>query len=323
MLSKIKYEYYSKLFDDLISQNKLQDIKVSLDKISDNPNLFYNLSRKYSHHFLKNTQLEIIKPKIVWLNSYLPEIGKDIDNFISYYLSNFQKNIFKINSFEKEIKNLSSRFPISKSINLHNAIESSIIYQWLIQLNSSSSYNIISNHSAFYSTPEGYNFTNSNLTQSFFLLIIHPYKLYQIMKTKFDGEKSLAQNFLLNLDQRPIAEKIDDFEFEINRKSWPIFNQSWIDTNVVDSLKGKIIKIEDFYKDPEETLISIVMHLIQSGIKIELNYDLIGAFLSDNNFDENIFNNTDLKISNSEKKFLDRNISVCCEKLDYSLDQFI
>ena len=28
-------------------------------------------------------------------------------------------------------------------------------------------------------------------------------------------------------------------------------------------------------------------------------------------------------ISNSEKKFLDRNISVCCEKLDYSLDQFI
>ena len=55
--------------------------------------------------------------------------------------------------------------------------------------------------------------------------------------------------------------------------------------------------------NPFDTLSSIILHLIQSGVKIELNYDLINNFISNNptTKNEEVFD-----ISQKEKKFIDQ-----------------
>ena len=62
-----------------------------------------------------------------------------------------------------------------------------------------------------------------------------------------------------------------------------------------------------------EVLSSIILHLIQSGVEIELNYDLIENYVKNNSYEQN---DTYEEISTKEKKFLDQYVSDIIESYD-------
>ena len=81
--------------------------------------------------------------------------------------------------------------------------------------------------------------------------------------------------------------------------------ESWTDPNVLSSLRGKIIAKKEILNNTFETLSSVILHLIQSGVEMDLNYDFIENFTNQNpvpDFD------IDINISKKEKKFLDKYI---------------
>ena len=86
------------------------------------------------------------------------------------------------------------------------------------------------------------------------------------------------------------------------------------DANVVNSLKGKIISKKDLDNNTYEVLSSIILHLIQSGVELDLDYDLIDQFVKNNpvKHDDSLDD-----ISTKEMKFLDKYVSDLIE--DYEL----
>ena len=88
---------------------------------------------------------------------------------------------------------------------------------------------------------------------------------------------------------------------------------SWTDANVLNSLKGKIISKKELYENTYEVLSSIILHLIQSGVGIELNYDLIDNFVKNNPI---INKNNPNDISQKEKKFLNKYVDDIIDMYD-------
>ena len=75
---------------------------------------------------------------------------------------------------------------------------------------------------------------------------------------------------------------------------------------------GKVISIKELHENTYEVLSSIILHLIQSGVEIELNYDLIDNFVKENSYKKDDLN---VEIS-SKEKFLDKYLSDTVENYD-------
>ena len=91
-----------------------------------------------------------------------------------------------------------------------------------------------------------------------------------------------------------------------NRQSWDIHAQSWLDPNVLNTYRGLAIGNEEFSLRTEEVLTKVIFHLIQAGLKIEVDYEVIAEFINDNKFIPKEFSSD---ISNKEKKLITNNIN--------------
>ena len=161
----------------------------------------------------------------------------------------------------------------------------------------------IENIHSFFSTQHNYNFTDAFLTKCYFLIVDEPLQVYQDIKHRHNLDKDLAQNIMFNLDNKPLMD--EKFNIEVTRKSWPIHTSSWTDPNVMNALKGLVLNKRLLLQKDLDTYASIILHLKQANIKINLQYDLIQQYLDENNF-INQSNIPDL--SNNEKKFIEKNI---------------
>ena len=117
----------------------------------------------------------------------------------------------------------------------------------------------------------------------------------------------------MNLDQKELKYDFGKTSFYLSKKGWHTNTQSWTDANVVNSLKGKIISTKELKNNSYEVLSSIILHLIQSGVEIELDYDLIENFVKNNLY---IDNEAYEEISTKERKFLDKYVSDIIENYD-------
>ena len=115
------------------------------------------------------------------------------------------------------------------------------------------------------------------------------------------------------MDQRATLQDQNKTSFYLFRKGWHTNTESWTDANVVNSLKGKIISTKELKNNSYEVLSSIILHLIQSGVEIELDYDLIENFVKSNSYIENEFYE---ELSTKERKFLDKYVSDIIENYD-------
>ena len=92
-----------------------------------------------------------------------------------------------------------------------------------------------------------------------------------------------------------------DYEVCENRQSWNIYSNSWRDPNVISTFRGLLIPLQDFIEKPHETLTKTLFHLIQAGVKVEMNYDLIDQYVLNNKLEDEHFIHD---ISKKEKKII-------------------
>ena len=118
------------------------------------------------------------------------------------------------------------------------------------------------------------------------------------------GSKEAAINEIITADYSIKETSTKNITFLENKQSWAINLKSWSNHNVISSYRGKLIKYEDIINDTENTLVEIIYHLKQSGMNIDINFDIIADFVAKNPIFENSFEEP----SNQEKKLLSRNI---------------
>ena len=300
-LNRFQYHYHTKNIDGFISSENYDEFFKYLNKVSDNKDLFYKLSLKYISKAINSSKNNFINKKIVWMNSFMKN---DLDFLNKFFLFYNQGNGFLYRDNQTYLSAIDDILIKNEEIDFNTFINQSYFFQWMILNNNNSQNQFFINELPFFSTKDNFNFTKPNITQSYIFLLNDPYVVYNNIKTIHDGDQQIARNVFLNLDNKPTLENFNKATFNLSKQGWHTNTLSWTDPNVLNSLKGKIILKKDLIREPYETLSSIILHLVQSGVEIELNYDLIEKFVKQNP----ISNESGIEVSQKEKKFIDQYI---------------
>lgn len=300
-LNNFKYHYHEKQLGSLIESKNFEEAIKYLFEISDKKKIFYNLSVKHISKLINQISHDDNNNKIVWINSFLKEDINYLNIFLEEYLQSSYQLKQKINSYEEEISNVLTN---EENIDFNSLINQSYLFQWLVLNRYPISSKFITNHYSFFSSENNYNFTKPYLTQAYIFVINHPYDVYEHIKKNNNNDQEVARNIFLNLDNKAQLNRVDNIFFNIPQKGWHIHTSSWTDANVLNSLKGKIITKKELHQSTFETLSSIILHLIQSGVKIDLNYDLIENFTKNNSLKES--SPKERELSQKEMKFLNQ-----------------
>ena len=317
IIQNIKFQYKIKLIEDLLQNSKYSEINSTLSEITKkNPTDSYNLLRNFIQKILNITSEEkILNDNLVFINSFEQIDAELITKFIDFYLNKVNFYNYEISDYNKELVSTISKIKNEKNITADDLFQNTLFYQSILTYLKREKVQFLNNQFAFFSTPTDLNFTNTRITRCYFLLIDHPYTSYKFYKDKFKS-KDLAMNTFLNSDNEPLKYNFENSILTVTRKNWAIFNNSWSDPNVANTLRGVILKKTDYFENPDEFFASIVLHLRQSGYDIPLNYSLISEYLS-LNVPKN--SNIDVEISNHEKKALKREVESFADHFGYDL----
>ena len=317
IIQNIKFQYKVKLIEDLFENSKFSEINSTLLEITKkNPTDSFNLLRNFIEKILNITSEEkILNDNLVFINSFDKSDAEIIIKFIDFYLNKVNFSNYEISDYNKELVYTINRIKNEKNITADILFQNSLYYQSILTFLKSEKVQFLNNQFAFFSTPSGLNFTNTRITRCYFLLIDHPYTSYKIFKNKLRS-KDLAMNTFLNSDNEPLRYTFDNSVLAVTRKNWAVYNNSWSDPNVANTLKGAILKKTDYLENPDEFFASIVLHLRQSGYDIPLNYSLISEYSSLNISNKG---DIDIDISNHEKKILKREVEGFADDFGYDL----
>ena len=305
IIENIKYNYFIKVFEEDLKNLNFDSLQANLHKLAKNPHLYSKIHKKFFKEFNDIINSHNIFPcNYIFINSFLEEDLSLISNFLKYYFEKTNYQQFRKIKYEDLLDQTNMLLKEHSGLMVfEDVVSSSMIYQSLFGFLNEEKELYIENIHSFFSTPHNYNFTDAFLTKCYFLIVDEPLQVYQDIKYRHNLEKDLAQNIMFNLDNKPLID--EKYNIEIARKSWPIHTSSWTDPNVMNALKGLALNKRLLLQKDLETYASIILHLKQANIKINLQYDLIQQYLDENNF-INQSNIPDL--SNNEKKFIEKNI---------------
>ena len=320
LLKKIKTNYLDKLFSDLVNQNDFLKIHHELDKLKiEDIELYFLFQNRILNTYLNNdVGQSFFQNKIIWLNSFDLDDTKIIENFLSFYLNaklnvNLNGDLY-LNEFQKLPKEL-----IDKNINFNDLVENSYIYQYEILKHANVKHKLILNNHVFFEKLPNKFFTHYYLTQCFYYVIRNPIHIYVKFRSKFDSQQN-ALNFLNDSSNNEIGIMNENgAQIENTTKDWSTNVLSWTNLNVINTFRGQIIKFEELINNPEQILAESISHLVQSGIDIEIDYDLIGKYVTDNRdkFSKNVLE--EINISNQELKKLKRELGEVSKKFSYNI----
>ena len=306
-LSNVKYRYQTKILDDLLEKNHKDFIDYLL-RLKKDKQLYYSLASKYVPAILAKNEVGISEPKIIWLNSFLRDDLQYVESFLNFYIQKTTNRSEEIQDISSEFLKVQNYFSISEKIDFDKIVQCSLFYQWLLSDVKEKNFHIITNLISFFSTEGGYNFTTPKLSKCFLFIVDHPYSVFAKIKNKHDGDSDKAKQLMFNIDGQNIIESKENYNFCPVQQPWHIHLSSWQDPNVIDSLKGKIINLNDLFNNPMDTLSSIVFHFIQSGLLLDMKYDLVEEFIKYNNPKNHISIPNHDEISNHDKKFIKNSI---------------
>ena len=302
ILNKFKYQYNLKKLQDLISSEEYTKFFDEISKLSNNKSIFLQLLANLGVSALQKNNTNFFQNKIIWLNSFLKEDTVYVSKFMEYYMKELNQNI-ELTEYEKATVKELKKLENTKNLNFYDFLNYSYLYQYLI-LNQYIQNTILINELPFFSQANQLNFSKPTLTQCYFYIMDHPYRTYSEIKKNNSNDQIIAKNIFLNLDDTPTVSNIENVNIEIARKGWNIHVKSWTNENVINVLNGKVILKKDLEKDTYDVLSSIILHLIQTGSKIDLNYSVIEKFLEINPYNATTFDGDAL--SQKEKKFINQ-----------------
>ena len=311
IINKIKLNYNLKLLDDLINNKKNKDIILLLRETKEkNADIFFHLLKHLNKEYSNKSDAEnLFQNKLVLINSFqLSDCN---------YLSKFFKFYFSKTNYEYYLGNLSDSiaddldqmklkyFP--KQIEFNHMVEYSDFFINSILLDHNEKSCFITSNSAFFESHEKTRyFIYPNTAIAYFFIHDNPLKIFSHLKEKYSNTQE-ALNELCNMEKSLVSNQknITNHHVLENRQSWDIYAQSWLDPNVLNTYRGLAIGNEEFALKTEEVLTKVIFHLIQAGLKIEVDYEAIGEFVNDNKFTPKEFS---LDISKKDKKLLINNI---------------
>ena len=309
-LNKFKYHYHFKHIDNLFEEKKFQEIFEYLNKVRHEKKLFYDISLKYISNSINSFNQDISNKKIVWINTFYDNDSEYLRLFLEYYIKNFSNLEQDINSYKYEIDQI---IQSNEVINFNTLVNQSYFFQWMIINEHNVKFKFLKNEIPFFSSKNNYNFTKQELTQAYIFVLNNPYEIYNKIKKSVNQDQEIARNIFLNLDQKAQDEPYSKVNFNFPSKGWHIHTDSWSDPNVLTSLRGKIISKKEIYNNTFETFSSVILHLIQSGVEMELDYDLIEFFIKNNPIN---IGAEDFNLSNREKKFISKYVDSILDSYD-------
>jgi len=319
LLKKIKTNYLDKLFSELVNQNDFVKINTELDKLKNEEfELYFLFLNRIINTYLNNDQGQrFFQNKFIWLNSFDLDDTQIIKNFLSFYLSekldlNLESSLY-IKEFQKLPKEL-----IQKNISFEDLVDNSYLYQYEMLKRVDNKYKLILNNHVFFEKLPNKFFTHYYLTQCFFYVIKNPIHVYANYRSKVGSQQS-ALNFLNGFTEKNQS-SLDEEKVLIQNttKDWSTNVLSWTNTNVIDTFSGQIIKFEELISNPEQILAEVISHLIQAGMEIEIDYDLINNYINNNEdkFSKNVLG--EIITSNQENKKLYREHGEVSKKFLYN-----
>ena len=305
LFEEIKFNYNVKVFAEDLKNLNLDNLKTNLKKLAKNPPLYLKIYEKFFKEINDmSNSFNLLPNNLIFINSFFPEDISIIKNFISYYLKKINHTQFDEIKYEELMYQINILFKgPSSSMTFNDIVTNSVIYQSLFGFINQEKDFYVENIHSFFSTTKNYNFTNPYLTKCYFMIVDEPFQIYRDIKASNNFDKNLAQNIMFNLDSAPLLDNTSNIE--ITRNSWPIHTASWTDPNVINSLKGLVLSKNLLLQKDLNSYVSIILHLKQANIKIDLNYDIIQQYLNEVRFDNQI---NKIDISNNEKKFIEKNI---------------
>ena len=316
LLTNIKYQYNLRILKDILSTNNYPEFFEHLEKLRKNNRLYVQLLLTLGNSAILDNKNDVFKSKILWLSSFSQEDTSYVSNFLSYYNRNTETSLGDVNQYEEKVISILKNISNIERLTFSDFVERSYLYQYLILSENDNPVKFLNNHLPFFSSQNNLNFSKSTLTNSYVYIIDNPYCVYQKIKNKFNGDKTIAQNSFLNLDNHSSFIKINDVDVEINKQGWHTHISSWTDSNVINSLKGKIILKKDLMQNSFDVLSSLILHFIQSGINIKMDYNLIKSFIDENPPESD---SIEIDISRKEKKFIDNYIIDIVSKFNFEV----
>ena len=316
LLTNIKYQYNLRILKDILSNNNYPEFFEHLEKLKKNNRLYVQLLLTLGNSAILDNKTDVFKSKILWLSSFSQEDTSYVSNFLSYYNRNTETSLGDVNQYEEKVISILKNISNIERLTFSDFVERSYLYQYLILSENDNPVKFLNNHLPFFSSQNNLNFSKSTLTNSYVYIIDNPYYVYQKIKNKFNGDKTIAQNSFLNLDNHSSFIKINDVDVEINKQGWHTHISSWTDSNVINSLKGKIILKKDLIQNTFDVLSSLILHFIQSGINIKMDYNLIKSFVDENPPESD---SIEIDISRKEKKFIDNYIIEIVSKFNFEV----
>ena len=308
IFNKIKFNYNIKVLDDLFANKKHQEIWNLLKNQQDKP-YFINLLVYILEKFLSNPENSgFYQKKFIWLSSFDISDTDYIGNFMNFYLEKSSGYSFNSLSYTSLLEdNLKKIHPdlVPENINFDLLVNNSNIYQHVILTMENKDLIISRTAGAFFEAPKNKYFIYPSSTLCSFHILKNPYHLYSRYR-----HQNLNHQESLNLisgqdEENKLSINTNPFVSD-NRQSWSVNTKSWTDENVQNTYRGKVIKYEDILSSPEDVLVSVVYHLKQAGLNVDVNFDLIEQFVEKNKLNENVifdFSNQETKqITNSLDK---------------------
>lgn len=315
LINKIKYQYNLRILQDHLSANNYTDFFNLLEQIKSNNYVYIKFLNDFCVDVISKCNEDLFKSKIIWLSSFINEDTTYINSFLNYYNKEVGNNVKEVSNYEEILISSLKKFTHIEKLNFADFVDKSYIYQYLILHDDTFPIKFLSNHLPFFSSQNNLNFTKSTLTNSYIYILDHPYNVYQTIKNSNNGDQEIARNYFLNLDNHSFYNKINNVDVELNKQGWHTHTQSWTNTNVINSLNGKIILKKDLAYDTYEVLSSIILHFIQSGSNFNMDYKIIEKFIDRHPFNTNP---SKVEISQKEKKFLDKYVDNIASS--YNLD---
>ena len=315
VLTNIKYQYNLRILEDFISTNNYSEFFDHLEKLKSNHSMYLKLLLNLGNSAILHNTNDIFKSKIIWLNSFMQEDTAYISDFLNFYNTNIELTNGEICYYEEKLISTLKNISNIENITFSDFVDRSYIYQYLILHENTDPIIFLKNNLPFFSTKNNFNFSKNTLTNSYIYIIDNPYIVYQKIKNKFKDNKNLAQNIFLNLDNQSSSIQIDNVNVEMNKQGWHTHTLSWIDPNVTNSLNGKIILKKDLVQNTFDILSSIILHFIQSGSKIKMDYNIIKSFIDQS---PPVNETIEINMSQKEKKFIEKYIGDILNKFNFN-----
>ena len=318
-IKNIKQRYFQNLLDSYIKNNDTDSIKKILkSKFITNKNLNFDDFMNYINLFASQQKFENLFTKnLIWINSFDKEDYSYVNNFLNDFLKSQNINFNKTEEYIQKLNEIRKTYSLQK-INFDDLCKYSYAYQYLISEQDTDKFTLINSSSAFFETQNNFYFTHYFLTKAYIYISRNPYSL--LKKYKYlNGDKPNVNNMqgLLNGDHNCLKHNLENEEnyVEENIQSWSTNNSSWSNLNVINTFRGLVVNYKTLQNNTTDALSQVLSHLIQSGIKISLDYDFVENFVNNNPFPQDNYGET--SISNNERKLLDRDNSKVMSLLNH------